>query len=164
VPDKNYKRTAPFIIKSFVRKKKWLSISILFVLVIVITLVAMLIINVSKTLDNNSSAICDSKIINHYNDVMSSGNQDELDIQFNTIVKNIESKPGYKEDSNCLFIMTNYYLNMHDKVKARESYNKFRAVMSSGNNKLSSDLNEPYDSESFDNAVRSLENKNGDRG
>jgi len=162
--------------KGYHFKKKWVIICVIMPLILLSAVGVYLYINssISNNRSNNDNdlnnskkltvSVCNSEIIKNYNDVIGSGNTDNLESQFNKIANNIKLKPGYDKDTNCLFIMTNYYLCMYDKVNARWSYDKFKAAISSGNSKLSSKLNAPYDSKSFDDAVKRLENRNGDRG
>ncbi len=72
--------------------------------------------------------VCDTDIIEKYNNYLKNGDKAE----FRQAVEGFTKNDYYKEDPTCAFVAIHYYLHVKDVNKAKELLNQLRQLATSG--------------------------------
>lgn len=67
---------------------------------------------------------CAAPLLKQAGKVTSPSNRTEL----GNIIEKVQAKPDYKQDADCMFLVTIYYVNMQDAKKAKQSLAEFKEV------------------------------------
>lgn len=103
----------------------------LIVVVIAVGIVA-IVININS--NKNNQNVCSNSIINQAVPNMNSENAFRL----TKVVAKITSLKNYSKDPNCLYIISDYFLNIHNDIGAKSELNQFNKQYNNKN--LSSKL------------------------
>ncbi|GAC1390652.1 MAG: hypothetical protein NVSMB46_00860 [Candidatus Saccharimonadales bacterium] len=105
-------------------KNKKLTVIIGFVLVLC-TLTTYFILN--RAIYRHKNNVCSEGVIKEASKELYSNNT----LNLSHIVKNIENLGGYKNDPNCLYITTNYYIKILDAQNSQSSLSSLEKVYNS---------------------------------
>jgi hypothetical protein len=80
---------------------------------------------------SSSKNVCDEKMIKRYADILKSEDS-AFDSSFSKLAKDITSNQNYKNDAECMYILTKYYTYTRDFDSARKSFDGLKTISSDG--------------------------------
>jgi len=117
--------------------------------------IAMVVKNPNQTVVLRT-VVCNDSMISRYNDAVQSATIGDYDGRLKSVATDVMALPSYEKDSNCLFIVLNYYLHIGDVAKTRQYGDQLISQIDAGNY-ISGKLIDPVSITDINNGIKSLE-------